>query len=397
MRSNPFNMGSLRPAHYMFGRALQAKAVERWAHDIESGYKPDPLCFLGSPGAGKTSLLKHAREVLRARNWLCGYSEASPDASSAIEDFLEDARRALPAGKISERFLSRLTEISVSAAGIGAGVKLGSSGQRTMYSRLFDFFATIGDVAKKSGAGVAILIDEAQVLPESDLRLLFRSIRNLDQYPVSIIVAGLPTLLMDIVESSSGRATGEKLRLFLVPELTPSESIQALSTPIRDAHGIIQDTQLNRMARFAEGHPLTLRMLGATAWELADDGIPDDLPLIIEESHVDTAIREVSRQLRLAYYEPTWQKSSAAERKCLASLAANGVPEGYDWLSAPEDRAWFLETPDLFPVMYRAMNDDILSSLVNRGIIRLNHPEEFTIPGFRQFVQHHRRLWPQRH
>jgi hypothetical protein len=265
MHPNPFSIGSLRPTHYMFGRSRQMKGIERWAIDIESGHQPDPLCFIGPPGSGKTSLLKQAREVLRARNWLCGYSEASPDTSSAVEDFLEDVRRTLPAGRISERFLSRLTEISVSAAGIGAGIKLGASGQRTTYARLYDFFSIIGEIAKKSGIGVALLIDEAQALPESDLRLLYRSVRNLEEYPVSIITAGLPTLLMNVVESDSGRATNEKLHFFLVPPLTPRQSLQVLSTQIGDARGVIRDTELNRMACFAEGHPLTLRMLGGTA------------------------------------------------------------------------------------------------------------------------------------
>jgi len=354
------------------------------------GFSPDPLCFIGPPGAGKTALLKYAKQTLITKNWLCGYSEASPDTSSAIEDFLNDARRSLPAGKIAEKFLSRITEVSISGPGVGAGIKLGEASNRTAYSRLVDLFTAIGDLAKRSGVGVALLIDEAQALPAGDLRLLLRCIRSVDNYPVSIIIAGLPALVWDIVESDSGRATGEKFRIFLVPELTPGESLQALYMPIDDADGAIRETQLRRMVHFTEGHPLTLRILGAAAWEAADNTILDDRPLAIEESHVSEAIQETTRQLWLAYYEPMWRKSSAEERELIISIAAKQAPRGNDWLSASEDRAWFLEGNDLLSWLWHAANGDTISSLANRGVISMIHPDEFTIPGFGRFVQHYK-------
>jgi hypothetical protein len=153
---------------------------------------PTRLCFLGPPGAGKTSILKYAQDTLRDKNWLCGYSQASPDASTAIDEFLEDARQVLPRGGVGQKFLSRLTEISVSFGGIGAGVKVAESRERPTYARVREMFQTLGDVAKKTNTGVALLIDEAQALPDRDLDLLVRVLDNLYSYPVAVILAGLP-------------------------------------------------------------------------------------------------------------------------------------------------------------------------------------------------------------
>ena len=48
------------------------------------------------------------RSQLQQQGWLCGYSEASPDASTAIADFLTDARQALPSGGAGAKLLATM-------------------------------------------------------------------------------------------------------------------------------------------------------------------------------------------------------------------------------------------------------------------------------------------------
>lgn len=374
MRPNPFSVGALRPANYMFGRDEQINNIQRVVHEVENGHKPAPLCFSGAPGAGKTSMLKYAQKALQQKNWLCGYSEASPDTSAAIDDFLGDVSRALPKGRVAEKFSSRLTEINVSAAGVGAGIKLGDAAERTTYARVRELFTILGDVAKKSGVGVALLLDEAQVLPRRYLKLLFRTIGSLDDSPVCLIAAGLPAVSGIIYGVGDDDEISGQLVLF-PPDLSPlsqTDSRRALATPIRAAGGFIWERQVDYMASFAEGHPLTLRMLGREAWELADRDSANTSPLPIEAVHVEKAIAATHRQLRIAYYDPMWRKSNEAQRKVMISLAsAQREGKGFD-----------------FYTIANSSTGDSLFELFDRGVISNEDRDElkFTIPGFGKYV-----------
>jgi hypothetical protein len=80
-------------------------------------------------------------------------------------------------------------------------------------------------------------------------------------------------------------------------------------------------------------------------------------------------------------------ESSEAERKFLTSLAAKGVPDGYEWLSAPENDTWLFTFGPDSPWLLHVWNADAVYSIGSRGVVELDHPEKFTIPGFRQFIQ----------
>jgi hypothetical protein len=378
MHPNPFSVGTTRPANYMFGRGGQLRAIERWAYEIQNERHPDPICFCGATGTGKTSLLKYAQDTLREKGWLCGYSEASPDASSAIDDFLDDVRRELPRGRIPEKFISRISELSVSAVGLSAGIKIGDVGQRTAYARVREIFSILGEIAKKTGTGVALLIDEAQVLPQHDLRLLFRAIESLHGYPVSLIVAGLPGVAGNISGVDDKRELSGPSVLF-PPHLSPlslSESSEALYVPVEDQGGIIEGLAAIAMTGFAEGHPLTLRKVGGSAWEFADQDADDSSPVTIKEKHANRAIREVGRQLKLAYHEPMWQRSTDAQRKVMIALATSSA------LDIMGQRS------DISNVTRNA--HDVLYELFCRGVVYEDGDDrgiDFTIPGFYAYVQ----------
>jgi len=78
------------------------------------------------------------------------------------------------------------------------------------------------------------------------------------------------------------------------------------------------------LAGFALGHPMTLQMLGQSAWDIAASGTTSDGKLVIRAAHADEAISEVSEQLRTLYHKPAWRNCSAHERTVLKQLASMG-------------------------------------------------------------------------
>jgi len=362
----------------MFGRATEIKGIRRWANDIENGRYPNPLCFLGAPGVGKTSLLKHTKEMLQAKNWQTGYSEASPDASSAVDDFLEDAARIMTKKKMGRRFFAQLTEINVSAAGFGAGIKIGENEQSTIYQRVFRLFEALGESARRERVGVVFLIDEAQALPDRDLGLLMRVADNLDRYPVSLMIAGLPGVSRKLRGMPRDGPTRPETHFSTLGNLSSRESHEAIVTPVADCGGKIAESQVARIVRFTEGHPLTLRMLGASAWEYADEDSEYGQPFIIKEPHVTKAIEATRRQLSIAYHEPLWQQSGYGERRLLRALQSIGMPMSYD--------KYYNSKASKF-----RDSDDMLYLLQDRGVVGISNQEvlSFSMPGFGQFLGRH--------
>jgi hypothetical protein len=361
----------------MFGRSSHIKHIERMVYDIQGGHQARRWVFIGPPGAGKTALLRYAQNALVSRNWLCGYSEASPDAATAIGEFLDDARRALPRSGIGERFHSRLTELNVSFGGLGAGIKLADPGESPTYVKVRDLFTSLGEIAKKSRTGVALFIDEAQALPSQELNLLLRVVRRLDDCPVVILLAGLPSLPKILGGRDKGifeRPTVDLVWYHTIGSLAAEEAFHALADPIRDGGGIINDKEIERMSKFSEGHPLTLHLLGANTWDLADGDLDSQAPIFLSEEHVTAAIKSTSRQLTIAYHEPMWSNCDSSERELLIMLASS------------EFHLEFMMKSASFPD-----RDDILYTLRGRGLIETtaddHHFLQFAIPGFSDFIK----------
>jgi AAA ATPase-like protein len=371
MLANPFNPGVFHPDMSLFGRESQIQVVDQVVGQIENGYPHSPVCFLGAPGLGKTTILKHLAIDLKRRHWLCGYSEAGSDVGSAIYDILADAQQLAPAQGAARRLLSRVQRFNASAGPVSIGLDLQSIENGSAYVRLLELFRTLGNTANSDLVGAALFLDEAQVLPEGHLEILFRALDAVEASPVVLFMGALPNLMDKIVPSY------RTMPHVLLSDLEPLEGAsaeQALVEPARLAGGEFDIDALAVLLEFAQGHPLALQLLGRSAWNLGASDIPEDQVVIISKTHAIQAIRQVHEQLTLNYFRPTWRNCTTSERVLLRALARAGNP---------------ITESDLMQVVQGGVADAdiVLYDLSGKGIVSVgNERVSFVMPGFREFV-----------
>ncbi len=354
---------------------------------MQSRQCSDVLCFLAPMGLGKTCLLKLARRQLQQKGWLCGYSEASSDATTSILDLLSDASDALPPEGIGAKFRARLEQFNISAGPIGLGIQLGSEigSDTTAYSRLSRLLSNLGSLAMQSQVGVALIIDEAQALPTKDLELLMRVIGRLDDLPIAVLIGGLPKIPQGLIQRDQHARTLPDIWYQPLYPLSVEESRHALEVPMVDAGCKFQPAALDRLASFSEGNPLVLQMLGSAAWLEADRSAAARKAPFISDDHAEIAIDMVRGQLAVSVYEPVWSSCTDPEKQALRALAErNNVS-----LDSPRltwDSLFGSTIPGL---SYGAI--DILYHLAGNGIIWAHRsprgqPIEFVMPGFADYV-----------
>ncbi len=388
MRLNPYPRGSARPERYYYGRSDELAAVDRFTHEVQASRSSNIICFLAPPGLGKTSLLKITRRKLQEQGWFCGYTEASSDAATAILELLADAQDALPPEGIGKKFRDRLQELSVSAGPVGLGLKLGAepSPDATNYSRLSRIVASLGALASDAGSGVALLIDEAQVLPQRDLELLMRVVNRHDDLPLAVIIGGLPNIPVRLLGNDDLKRTMPDIWYHSLAPLTAEQSWHALELPAAQQGCGFARNALEHLVGFAEGHPRILQMLGSAAWEAADLATePGDLPCV-SEGHALQAIESVRVQLNISTYPASWRNCSAEEKAVLRAVAmgaGGAAPDGSRVIRlTPGASVAGLNWPEVVEALFGLSGDGVIYPA---GFSR--YPAvRFVVPGFADYV-----------
>ncbi len=371
MPANPFSPGVFHPDQALFGRESQFQIVDQVVEQIDNGYPHSPVCFIGPPGLGKTAILKYLASDLKRRHWLCGYSEAGSDVGSAIYDLLADAQQLAPAQSPVRRLLSRIQGFNASAGPVSIGLDLQSIENGSAYARLLELFQTLSNTARFDLVGAALFLDEAQVLPGTHLEILLRALNAVEDSPIVLFMAALPNLMDKIVP---GPRTTPHVWLSNLAPLDAACAQTALVDPARLAGGEFDVDALAALLEFAHGHPLTLQMLGRSAWNLGAVDTPEGQVIIIRVVHAIQAIEQVRDQLKLNYYRPTWRSCTTSERALLRALArTDETMTELDVTQAVQD-----EVTDA---------DIVLYDLAGKGIVSTGEEGvNFVMPGFRTFV-----------
>jgi DNA-binding transcriptional ArsR family regulator len=239
---------------------------------------------------------------------------------------------------------------------------------------------SVGFVVDKGRSGLAILLDEAQMLRdeasrdgEHALSMLIVAVSALQraEIPIALVMCGLPTLTTNLL-----RARTYSERMFRgehIGSLAKEGARDAFVQPLADTLVETEPRLVEAVLESVEGYPYFIQLWGAELWDAADAvGIQSFTLSLLKEIE-----SEIFRRLDTDFYEPRVQTLTPAEQDLL--LAGAGCP--YPPLKVSDIQQTSDKTPGNVNVL--------LGRLVEAGVIyRLRKGQyEYTAPKFHDFLR----------
>jgi hypothetical protein len=382
-RKDPYSPGAGRPPFALAGRADDIDEFETAIARIEDGLDARPLVFYGLRGVGKTVLLRAFQKKAAANGWLTAFVEANPEKSlrAMLGDELRFAIADMAKPSAGESALKALKTI-VSFIQLG----MDSSGQLSLgvdFSKVDYSNAATGDLSgdltvlvrdlsaacEKTGKGVAMFIDEAQDLSESDLRAINMAAHRASQesYRFACVIAGLPTLPQVLADINS---YAERLYSYRpLAELDAESSRVALTEPSL-ARGVCWEDDAALLAvSETRGFSYFIQEYGSAVWMKTEVS-----PITLAD--VEAARTEAIKRLDEGFFRSRWDRASEAQKDYLRAMAADG--DGPSATSELSKRLGIKPT-SLSPRRASLISKGLIYS-ASSGIVA------FTVPQMAQFI-----------
>lgn len=185
--NNPFdpNFGKV-PQIYL----RRQKIVEDIVHSLENGTGPYQTSMIyGMRGVGKTSLLADITSILEKKNnWIVIYLAMTNDLlATLIQSIFQEANNAI------KRALSKINGVKFSAFSFELEVHV--SDPQSTYQVLLEEMLK---VLKKHDQSLLIAVDEVKETPEIVNLAAIYQIMVLKQYPINIMMTGLPKNVFEL-------------------------------------------------------------------------------------------------------------------------------------------------------------------------------------------------------
>ena len=272
-RINPYTPGAGTRPSVLAGRASQLALIQSLADQVEAGKQANPIIFTGLRGMGKTSLLYHARELLRAKGWLAGYYEVRRDVEPgiAIQTIVADSaqlatgglRRALADGA------HRIGNVRLALGPTGFSFAVAAKPSDSVvdpYPELVAFLTKLGTDARANGVGVALLIDELQIFRKRDLALLVQALSAVKEAPIVLIGAGLPYLASEMAKANT---YAERFRFEEIASLNDGDAREAIESPAFNQGFFWERDAVADLVAESSGYPYFLQLYASEAWVAA--------------------------------------------------------------------------------------------------------------------------------
>ena len=321
--ANPFAPGAGTPPPSLVGRDGELETARVALARTSAGRSAQHLLLHGLRGVGKTVLLRAVARMAEHDRYHLLQVEGDP-RGDAVGSLLRQTTRILadaqPTPKV-RRALQVLKSVSVSlgvaevSVDIARPPALGRSG--AVAEDLSELLVALAAAVADDGAGVAIMVDEAQALPLDQLAAVLGALHagGQQQLPLWGAMAGLPNLL--------GRAAKAKTyaeRMFTVAELGPLDGASA-SAAVRDPAeelGVsFSKPALDAIVTASGGYPYFLQTFAYHIWNVARDDP-------ISRADVTRARPAVQRALDDAFFAARVARVPESERRYLRAMATLG-------------------------------------------------------------------------
>ena len=380
---NPYSPGAGRLPAALVGRERQLAAWEIALKRVASGRDAQSVVLYGLRGVGKTVLLTRFAQMARERDWIVAQVEAKSGRSmremvgEALHDNLVDlarpgvGTRVLKALKTAVSFKASYDALGTWNFGLSLNDSPGGGANTgTFESELGKLLRDLSGAAEEKNVGLAVLVDEAQDLPDDELIALCSIIHaaNQRQDRLVLALAGLPSLPRKLAEAKS---YAERLFSYhAVGELSDEDAEAALVTPAQSEGAAWEPRAVEHVVRASAGYPYFLQQYGQDAWNAAPGS-----PITQADARVGVAIGELA--LDTGFFRIRWDRATTAEKEYLRAMAVDG-----DHGSASGEVAARLhkKITALGPVRANLINKGLVYS-PDHGIVA------YTVPAMAEFVK----------
>lgn len=278
---NPFSPGAGCPPPALVGRdAVLEQARVLLARSLR-GRAAQSMLMTGLRGVGKTVLLNRMASLAQKEGYHVIKLEiregksladllALPLRNLLYElDVMEGAHAAVRRALSALRNFIRTIRINIGDIGIGVEMTPGLADSGDLEMDLPTLLQLSAEAAGARGTGIALLVDEIQLLEAAELGAVVYAMHQLQQElsPLVLIAAGLPTLPRLV-----GQAKSYAERLFSYPvidRLGKEDSWQALESPLFNEGATIEQAALQFIYEKTTGYPYFLQEWGAQVWNVA--------------------------------------------------------------------------------------------------------------------------------
>jgi hypothetical protein len=297
---------------------------------VKMGRSAKSQMFLGLRGVGKTVLLNRIAEIAEGEGCKPIMLEAPEDwrlAEMLVPPLrqllfrlssLERVKVAAKRGLGVLRAFAKAFKLKVGDVEFAVEPETGTADSGSLESDLPELFQAVSGAAKEAGSAVALFIDEAQYLRETDLSALIVSVHKMAQkgLPFILFGAGLPQLAM-----LAGEAKSYAERLFDYPDVGPladNAAREAIVTPLRREGVDIADNGLAAILRQTQGYPYFLQEWGHHTWNVAGAS-----PITVRDVH--RATTEAIRTLDKGFFRVRLDRLTPREKDYMRAMAELGA------------------------------------------------------------------------
>ncbi len=327
---NPYSPGAGRPPAALVGREGQLAAWDVALRRVTAGRDAQSVVLYGLRGVGKTVLLSRFARMAREREWIVAQVEAKSQKSmrdmvgEALHDDLVDLARPGVGKRVLKALKTALSfKASYDAAGTwNFGLDLneapgGGADTGTFESDLGKLLRDLSDAAADQGIGVALLVDEAQDLPNDELIALCTVVHAANQRQERLVVglAGLPSLPRKLAEAKS---YAERLFSYhTVDALSHAEAAAALTDPAESEGVTWMEDAVENVVDAAGGFPYFLQQFGQDTWNAAPSS-----PVTLADAKLGVARGQLA--LDTGFFRIRWDRATASEKEYLKAMAVDG-------------------------------------------------------------------------